>query len=119
MLLTIYLEIYCHSAYPSLVKTLKTIFCLRNETDEHVAVANKDKKQIDLEIGNIFDQARCGGNVTPDSNINICSKLDGVEFLMSWQRRISDSEIFFQMMKDEGFHVYHHGKCIYSFFLFH
>jgi hypothetical protein len=37
------------------------------------------------------------------------------EFLMSWNRRISESYKFFQMMKEAGFVCYHHGKCIYSF----
>ena len=45
------------------------------------------------------------------------SPLFEVEFLMSWQRRIAASETFFQLMRDEGFHIHHHGKCVYSFFL--
>lgn len=38
-----------------------------------------------------------------------------IEFLMSWNRRISESYKFFQMMHAAGFICYHHGSCIYSF----
>jgi predicted nicotinamide N-methyase len=37
------------------------------------------------------------------------------EFLMSWNRRIAESKIFFDMMTDAGFLCHHHGHCIYSF----
>lgn len=40
----------------------------------------------------------------------------GQEFLMSWNRRMKGSQLFFDKMSDAGFHCYHHGKCIYSFF---
>lgn len=39
------------------------------------------------------------------------------EFLMSWNRRIADSQTFFEMMKDAGFNCVHHGNCIYTFTL--
>jgi hypothetical protein len=38
------------------------------------------------------------------------------EFLMAWNRRISASGTFFDMMKAEGFRCHHHGQCIYSFY---
>jgi hypothetical protein len=38
------------------------------------------------------------------------------EFLMAWNRRISASGAFFDMMKAEGFRVHHHGQCVYSFY---
>lgn len=38
------------------------------------------------------------------------------EFLMSWNRRIASSKIFFELMSEAGFECYHHGKCVYSFF---
>ena len=38
------------------------------------------------------------------------------EFLMAWNRRISASSSFFEMMRDQGFLCHHHGQCIYSFF---
>lgn len=37
------------------------------------------------------------------------------EFLMSWNRRIAESRIFFDMMVQAGFQYVHHGHCIYSF----
>lgn len=37
------------------------------------------------------------------------------EFLMSWNRRIAQSSIFFDLMKEAGFICVHQGKCIYSF----
>ena len=39
-----------------------------------------------------------------------------VEFLMSWNRRIASSKIFFELMMEAGFECHHHGKCVYSFF---
>ena len=38
------------------------------------------------------------------------------EFLMAWNRRISASGSFFEMMRTEGFLCYHHGRCVYSFY---
>jgi hypothetical protein len=39
-----------------------------------------------------------------------------VEFLMAWNRRISASGSFFDMMRSAGFLCHHHGHCIYSFY---
>lgn len=39
-----------------------------------------------------------------------------VEFLMAWNRRISASGTFFEMMREQGFKCHHHGQCIYSFY---
>jgi hypothetical protein len=38
-----------------------------------------------------------------------------VEFLMSWNRRIAESAIFFDLMSKAGFLCEHKGKCVYSF----
>jgi hypothetical protein len=38
-----------------------------------------------------------------------------VEFLMSWNRRIAESAIFFDLMAKAGFLCEHKGKCVYSF----
>ena len=37
------------------------------------------------------------------------------EFLMSWNRRLPESKIFFDLMYTRGFECIHHGECIYSF----
>jgi hypothetical protein len=37
------------------------------------------------------------------------------EFIMSWNRRIAESSIFFDLMKAAGFNCVHLGSCIYSF----
>jgi len=37
------------------------------------------------------------------------------EFIMVWNRRITASATFFELMKEEGFVCAHHGNCIYSF----
>ena len=37
------------------------------------------------------------------------------EFLMSWNRRIAESKVFFDLMEQAGFVHVHKGKCIYSF----
>jgi hypothetical protein len=39
-----------------------------------------------------------------------------LEFVMAWNRRISESGTFFDMMREAGFRIHHHGKCVYSFF---
>lgn len=38
------------------------------------------------------------------------------EFLMAWNRRIAESVLFFDLMKEHGYRCHHHGKCIYSFY---
>ena len=38
------------------------------------------------------------------------------EFVMAWNRRISESFNFFVMMQQAGFLCHHHGKCVYSFY---
>ena len=38
-----------------------------------------------------------------------------VEFLMSWNRRIAESSVFFDLMVKAGFVCEHKGKCVYSF----
>lgn len=35
---------------------------------------------------------------------------------MSWNRRINQSYIFFDLMKEAGFGCFNHGKGIYSFY---
>lgn len=37
------------------------------------------------------------------------------EFLMSWNRRIAESGIFFSLMEKAGYKCTHHGRCVYSF----
>ena len=37
------------------------------------------------------------------------------EFLMSWNRRIAESKVFFDLMGAAGFVCEHKGKCVYSF----
>jgi hypothetical protein len=36
---------------------------------------------------------------------------------MAWNRRISASGTFFDLMRAAGFLCHHHGQCIYSFYL--
>ena len=43
------------------------------------------------------------------------NKCPPVEFLMSWNRRIAESSIFFDLMIQAGFLCEHKGKCVYSF----
>lgn len=45
----------------------------------------------------------------PDSGVK--------EFVMSWNRRIAESNQFFAAMKEAGFLCHHHGACVYSFVL--
>ena len=49
--------------------------------------------------------------------IDIFNENTIIEFVMSWNRRIDESQIFFNMMKDIGkFSMKHHGQCIFSFY---
>jgi hypothetical protein len=41
---------------------------------------------------------------------------DLIEFLMSWNRRISESTIFFDLMKQAGFECHSYGRGLYSFY---
>jgi hypothetical protein len=36
-------------------------------------------------------------------------------FIMSWNRRMKESQEFFQRMEAAGFECTHHGKCVYEF----
>lgn len=36
---------------------------------------------------------------------------------MSWNRRIAESSIFFNLMKEAGFQMYTYGHGLYSFYL--
>ena len=116
----IYMMLY--SAYPALVNTLKDIFRQHHSSNgegnhpttlspEEIQPIISDMFNIDTEV-NVTQTSSKSKSLSNGSNI----KFDGVEFLMSWQRRIAESEIFFQLMREEGFYIYHHGKCIYSFF---
>lgn len=40
-----------------------------------------------------------------------------IEFLMSWNRRIKESSIFFDLMKEAGFRCHSYGQGLYSFYL--
>jgi predicted nicotinamide N-methyase len=44
--------------------------------------------------------------VTPNNN---------TRFLMSWNRRMKESQEFFARMETAGFTCVHHGKCVYEF----
>ncbi len=46
----------------------------------------------------------------------IFAKNGAAEFVMAWNRRISESGTFFEMMRVAGFLCHHHGKCVYSFY---
>lgn len=35
---------------------------------------------------------------------------------MAWNRRISASGAFFDMMREAGFLCHHHGHCVFSFY---
>ena len=37
------------------------------------------------------------------------------EFIMVWNRRIAQSQQFFELMKQAGFTCHHHGECVFSF----
>jgi hypothetical protein len=108
------------------VKTLKTIFLLGNDVEktssvEEAEVASED--DLKANIHRLFGSSETNGNGNDISksedvgSTSVIQGFDGVEFLMSWQRRIAESEIFFKLMRDEGFYIHHHGRCVYSFFL--
>jgi len=43
------------------------------------------------------------------------SEVSRIEFIMIWNRRISESLIFFDLMVNRGFETLHYGSCIYGF----
>jgi len=43
------------------------------------------------------------------------SEVSQIEFIMIWNRRISESHIFFDLMVKAGFETLHYGSCIYGF----
>lgn len=126
------------SAYPALVQTLKTLFLLHRAGEDGIrredstlperfsglitrlfgTDTDTGTNSSDRSSGNVGTTDNCsGGAVEKGKTEEQEGGLGGVEFLMSWQRRIAESEQFFSLMRSEGFLVHHHGKCIYSFFL--
>ena len=61
---------------------------------------------------NAFSYSRNGGGDDGGHSF-----LYAEEFLMSWNRRIAESAIFFDLMAQAGFKCEHKGKCVYSFTL--
>lgn len=47
--------------------------------------------------------------------VQLFEDTDVSEFVMSWQRRINESKIFFELMKDASFSCLNHGKGLYTF----
>ena len=49
------------------------------------------------------------------STLDMLFNAGAQEFLMSWNRRISSTSIFFQLMQEAGFDSVTHPHCVYSF----
>lgn len=105
------------------MKTLKALFLLGNSSPPDIKFDSIPPEQLQASIAQLFGSTETSASSTPSTETSGSAHskdgkgFDGVEFVMSWQRRISESEMFFQLMKKEGFFVHHHGKCTYSFFL--
>jgi hypothetical protein len=139
------LSILFLSAYPALVRTLLTLFydpesatsrmalvdaslSTPGPSDESLApyvinLSSSDHEEISYDLydsGVVAFTPHLRNMNSPSSSCSSFSSLREQieyprEFLMSWNRRISESYKFFQMMREAGFVCYHHGKCIYSF----
>ena len=102
----------CHKYYPTysqykaLVETLLRLFGV--QTFIPVSLTSEEsngevKEGIGQKCSDIEESGRKNG-------------AGAHEFIMSWNRRIDDSKIFFQLMQEAGFRCIHHGKCVYSFY---
>ena len=74
--------------------------------DKNVVIENVDGK---------IELVKKKGEAEEVVNNNARHRGPPVEFLMSWNRRIAESSIFFELMKEAGFTCEHKGKCVYSF----
>lgn len=116
------------SAYTSLVKTLLKLFGVENKN--HIvdsigtAVSSSKDDSISSHVINVSTNTQSVSYSLYDEGNeyfyepfeqNFNNRQHTIEFLMSWNRRISESHHFFYLMKSVGFKCYHHGKCIYSF----
>jgi hypothetical protein len=89
-----------YSTYPALVKSLVDIF---NNSSTNTNQSDFDTSTKTVPTTNA---------VTTSAEY---TKRPIREFLMSWNRRIAESKIFFTLMEENGFTCIHHGHCIYSF----
>ena len=81
-------------------------------TDDSIIGSNK--KIIQRDVNEEVEKEVVQGGVMHESLENK-NKCPPVEFLMSWNRRIAESSIFFDLMIQAGFSCEHKGKCVYSF----
>lgn len=91
------------AVYPQLVNSLVQIF---DEGD------NKAENESQSAGGGSGGREGGGGGGDAEK-VEKVVKVE--EFIMSWNRRIAESAIFFELMKSNGFECVHVGKCIYSF----
>jgi hypothetical protein len=127
------------SAYPALVETLLALFY----GPDHAAIKFSNHPSSPFTTGRSLDDSlapyviNLSSSTAPSSHFSYDLYDSGardffpsvpsadkvsedenqfpVEFLMSWNRRISESYQFFALMKEAGFVCYHHGRCLYSF----
>ena len=87
--------------------------------DDNSTAEGDDIKTLDKERGQgqaqVQEQRQVRGQGQVQGGLRAPSTQWPVEFVMSWNRRIAESAIFFDLMLKAGFSCEHKGKCIYSF----
>jgi hypothetical protein len=88
------------SAYPALVQTLSELMIPSSSSSSQLHENYNDEASL-LRL--------------QTSSTTTTSTLPKTRFIMSWNRRLKESQEFFERMKDAGFSYEHHGKGIYTF----
>jgi hypothetical protein len=78
-------------------------------------LAQDDDGTAEVDDNETLDKERAQGQVQGQEALEATSTQWPVEFVMSWNRRIAESAIFFDLMLKAGFSCEHKGKCVYSF----
>lgn len=80
-------------------------------------LAQVDDSTVEVHDNRMLDKERGQGQgqVQVQGGLEARSTQWPIEFVMSWNRRIAESAIFFDLMLKAGFSCEHKGKCVYSF----
>jgi hypothetical protein len=78
-------------------------------------LAQDDESTAEVDDNETLDKERAQVQGQGQGGLEARSTQWPVEFVMSWNRRIAESAIFFDLMLKAGFSCEHKGKCVYSF----
>ena len=114
------------SAYPALVETLSELMIPSSSSStssqilgvdhDHVVINKDDAVLPQTQTSSSLWESSSTTTTTPTITTTTTSGTDKpVKFIMSWNRRLKESQEFFVRMTDAGFIYEHHGKGIYTF----